>query len=162
MKSDCPVVEIIDHQKQMVLPEGSLQRLCRAAESVWPMLESYRCEEHHLDDLHLLEVAFVSASESDRIHREFMNVPGETDVITFLHGELIICPIVAKKQAEEYGEPVMRELLRYIIHGMLHLAGHQDDRDNLRFAMERAQEELVAQAWNNGDFCAEMTENSKK
>ena len=162
MRSECPAVEIIDHQRQMALSEDSLRQLRRAAEGVWPLLQSYRCEAHHLDGLNLLEVAFVSTAESDRIHREFMNVPGETDVITFLHGELIICPLVAKQQAEEHGEPVMRELLRYIIHGMLHLAGHQDDQENLRIAMEQAQEELVARAWKNGNFCVESTENAKK
>lgn len=155
-------MEIIDHQTQIALSEDSLRLLCRAAENVWPLLKPYRYEEHHLDDLHLLEVAFVSSAESDRIHREFMNVPGETDVITFLHGELIICPWVAKQQAEQYDEPLLRELLRYIIHGMLHLAGHQDDQENLRMAMEHAQEELVAWAWKHGDFAADSTENRRK
>ena len=159
MRTECLVVEIIDHQTQIALSDDSLRLLCQAAESIWPLLEPYQCEVHHLYDLHLLEVAFVSSAESDRIHREFMNVPGETDVITFLHGELIICPWVAKQQAEEHGEPLLRELLRYIIHGMLHLAGHQDDQENLRIAMEQAQEELVAWAWKQGDFGAESTEN---
>lgn len=162
MRNGCLVVEIIDHQKQVAFSSDSLRQLCLAAESVWPLLESHRCEKHHLDDLNLLEVALVSTAESDRIHREFMNVPGETDVITFLHGELIICPLVAKQQAEEHGEPVLRELLRYIIHGLLHLAGHEDDQEKLRIAMEQAQEELVARAWKNGDFCAESTRNAKK
>jgi probable rRNA maturation factor len=162
MRNESVVVEIIDHQKEMEVSDDALRQLCLAAESIWPVLKSYQCEKHHLDQLHVLEVAFVSAAESDRIHREFMDIPGETDVITFLHGELIICPLVAKQQAQEHGEPVWRELLRYIIHGMLHLAGYQDDQENLRKAMEQVQEELVAVAWENSDFFMESAKNEEK
>ncbi len=162
MRSKTWDVEIIDHQQQVPLSDESLDVLRLATAQVLPLLTSYQCEAHHLDELELLEIAFVDTVESDRIHREFMNVPGETDVITFLHGELIICPAVAQRQAQEHGEPLMRELLRYIIHGMLHLAGHLDDAPEVRNVMEQAQEKLVAWAWENGNFTAESTENTQK
>jgi probable rRNA maturation factor len=114
-----------------------------------------------LSEIEVLDIAFVSAGESDRIHREFMDIAGATDVITFLHGELIICPAIAVAQASEHGEPVLRELLRYIIHGMLHLAGHLDDQESQRIRMEHAQESLVAMLWSDLDFSVFSDENAK-
>jgi probable rRNA maturation factor len=76
-----------------------------------------------------------------------MGIPGETDVITFHHGEIVIGVEVAFRQAEENGEPPLRELLRYVIHGLLHLAGHEDEDPSDREKMEAAQEPLVAMLW---------------
>jgi probable rRNA maturation factor len=154
-------VEMIDHQHEVALPLEWRQALREAASQAWPMVTAHACAEHHLADIEVLDIAFVSRVDSDRIHREFMDVAGDTDVITFLHGELVICPAVAAAQAAEHGEPLLRELLRYIIHGMLHLAGHLDDQDNRRIAMERIQEELVGELWNREDFAVFSEENAK-
>jgi probable rRNA maturation factor len=151
MKQGVPI-EIIDHQHEVVLSAAMIEALRSAASQVWPSLESHACPPHHLQDIDVLEIAFVSAEDSDRIHREFMDVPDATDVITFLHGELVICPQVAHQQAREHGEPLLRELLRYIIHGMLHLAGHRDDQEHLRTRMEAVQEELVEKSWQGPEF----------
>jgi probable rRNA maturation factor len=97
--------------------------------------------------LECVEVALVDDSESDRVHREFMGIDGATDVITFEHGEIVIGAEVAQRQAVEYGEPELRELLRYLVHGLLHLAGHKDEEEDDRARMEAAQEELVAELW---------------
>jgi probable rRNA maturation factor len=81
---------------------------------------------------------------------DFMEIPGATDVITFHHGEIVIGAEVAKRQAEEYGEPLGREILRYFVHGLLHLAGHEDAEPEDREAMESAQEKMVAALWTDG------------
>jgi len=154
-------VEIIDHQQEVPVPLHWQQALRDAASRAWPMVAAHACKEHHLAGIEVLDIALVSRAESDRIHRAFMDVAGDTDVITFLHGELVICPAVAEAQAAEHGEPLLRELLRYIIHGMLHLAGHLDDQENLRIDMERIQEELVAELWNAADFAVFSEENAK-
>lgn len=106
--------------------------------------------ESPLSFLATIEVALVDDETSDRVHREFMDIEGETDVITFHHGEIVIGAEVAARQAAEYGEPLAREILRYFVHGLLHLAGHEDAEDDERAAMEAAQEEIVAGLWANG------------
>ncbi|MGA0846111.1 MAG: rRNA maturation RNase YbeY [Luteolibacter sp.] len=78
-----------------------------------------------------------------------MDIEGATDVITFHHGEIVIGAEVALRQSDEFGEPLARELLRYLIHGMLHLAGHEDAEAAERAAMEQIQENLVAQLWQS-------------
>jgi probable rRNA maturation factor len=54
----------------------------------------------------------------------------------FIESEICICPAEARRNARLYGEPVEREVLRYVAHGILHLLGHDDgsraDRERMR------------------------------
>jgi len=77
-----------------------------------------------------------------------MHIEGPTDVITFHHGEIVIGAQVAQRQASEFNEPLAREILRYLVHGLLHLAGHEDSDPGERRTMETAQETIVTQLWN--------------
>lgn len=138
-----------DHQARMEVPEGWLLLLesggARAAAEII---------EAHLNDpqaplagLGCVEVALVDDETSGRVHDQFMGISGATDVITFEHGEIVIGVEVAWRQAAEYGEPELRELFRYLVHGLLHLAGHEDGADAGRARMEAVQEALVAALW---------------
>ena len=104
-------------------------------------------EDAPLPEHECVEVALVDDETSARVHEQFMGIEGETDVITFHHGEIVIGVEVAFRQAEENGEPPLRELFRYIVHGLLHLAGHEDEEPHDRQRMEAAQEPLVARLW---------------
>jgi probable rRNA maturation factor len=94
-----------------------------------------------------VEVALVDDPTSARVHDQFMGIPGETDVITFHHGEIVVGAEVAFRQAAENGEPPLRELFRYVVHGLLHLAGHEDEQAADRERMEAVQEPLIASLW---------------
>lgn len=104
--------------------------------------------ENCLSHLGTLEIAIVDDEASARVHMDFMNLPDPTDVITFHHGEIVISAEVAFRQAQEYGEPFGREIYRYFIHGLLHLAGHEDHDPEEGKVMETIQEEIVAKLWN--------------
>jgi len=104
-------------------------------------------EDAPLPEHECVEVALVDDETSARVHEQFMGIEGETDVITFHHGEIVIGVEVAFRQAAENGEPPLRELFRYIVHGLLHLAGHEDEEPSDRQRMEAAQEPLVARLW---------------
>jgi probable rRNA maturation factor len=145
-------VDLQNHQHEVALPAAWCHALHRAAVNIWSQLHAHSLPGHSLADIHQLDIAFVSGAESDRVHRAFMDIPGATDVITFAHGELILCPAIAAVQAAEHREPLLRELLRYIVHGMLHLAGHLDDTDTRRALMEQAQESIVTALWAASDF----------
>ena len=73
-----------------------------------------------------------------------MGVPGSTDVITFQHGDIVVCPDVAAREARRRGLTLANELLRYCVHGWLHLRGYDDVTDELRAVMHARQEALVA------------------
>lgn len=144
-------VIIGNHQEQTEIPEHWLTALEDSApEAAAHALARAVTPESPLSLLGTLEVALVDDETSSRVHLDFMNVEGPTDVITFHHGEIVIGAQVAARQAAEYGEPLAREILRYLIHGMLHLAGHEDENPDERRAMEAAQEEIVASLWNAG------------
>ena len=144
-------VIIGNHQDAVEIPVSWITALedigGRAAEMA---LDAAGDEDNSLSHLATLEVALVDDETSARVHVDFMDIPGPTDVITFHHGEIVIGAEVALRQAEEYGEPLGRELLRYFIHGLLHLAGHEDAEDAGQKAMESAQEAIVAELWADG------------
>lgn len=146
-------LEIIigNHQHVTAVPEHWLTALEDAArEAARLALAHAALDDSPLHHLATLEVVLVDDETSDRVHREFMDIEGATDVITFHHGEIVIGAEVAQRNAAEYGEPLSRELLRYLVHGLLHLTGHEDADEAGRTAMERAQEEIVAHLWDRG------------
>lgn len=106
------------------------------------------CVQHSGDGLFRLrespvvEVAVVSDVVIARVHRQFMGVPGATDVITFDHGEIVVSADTAKIAAAEHGHGVMDELGLYIIHGLLHLNGYDDREPRARARMHRVQERI--------------------
>ncbi len=140
-------IDIQNHQAEIELSAESIALFYVAAQDAWRELEVVKLSENSVDELDALDIAMVDRVESDRVHREFMNIAGATDVITFHHGELLICPDIARSQAVEYGEPVLRELLRYMVHGMLHLAGYHDADADDRSCMEAVQERMVSSLW---------------
>jgi probable rRNA maturation factor len=141
-------VIIGNNQEATEIPESWLTALEGVAHEAARMaLESAAEEDSPLSNLATLEIAIVDDSTSDQVHRDFMNIEGPTDVITFHHGEIVIGAEVAERQAAEYDEPLAREILRYMVHGLLHLAGHEDGHSNERAVMDAAQETIVARLW---------------
>ena len=94
---------------------------------------------------------WVSAAEMARVNWRFLRHEGSTDVITFdygstpgrLHGECFICVADAVAQAEEFGTTWSEEVLRYVIHGILHLRGYDDLEPGLRRTMKREENRWV-------------------
>jgi probable rRNA maturation factor len=110
-----------------------------------------------------LGVTLLGAKEMARINWQYLQHEGSTDVITFdhteaqesrlgrpdvarrIHGELFICLEDAKSQAREFRTVWEMELVRYIVHGVLHLLGHDDHRRVARARMKREENRLVRQ-----------------
>ncbi|HNR53436.1 MAG TPA: rRNA maturation RNase YbeY, partial [Candidatus Dojkabacteria bacterium] len=78
-------------------------------------------------DISTINVVFVDEKEMQRLNEEYRNINDVTDVLSFnlnaegFLGEIYICPQYIKKTVEKYQE----ELLRVIIHGILHLLGYE-------------------------------------
>lgn len=147
-------VIIGNHQEITEIPENWLTALEDIAnEAASLALAHAATEDSPLSHLATLEVALVDDETSDRVHRDFMDIEGPTDVITFHHGEIVIGAGVAERQAAEYGEPLAREIMRYLVHGLLHLAGHEDADTQDRATMESAQETIVSRLWTPEFSC---------
>ena len=143
-----------NHQQKVEIPECWLTALEEVAnEAATLALEHVTHPDVPLIHLAMLEVALVDDQTSDRVHQDFMNIGGATDVITFHHGEIVIGAEVAQRQAGEYSEPLLREIFRYLVHGLLHLAGHEDQDPGERKAMEEIQEKIIERLWQSGLEC---------
>ena len=90
-----------------------------------------------------IEVALVSDRVIARVHREFMGLPGATDVITFAHGEIVISAQTAQLYAREYRHPLAHELALYTVHGLLHLNGYEDATPRAAARMHRTQDRIL-------------------
>lgn len=104
-------------------------------------------ERSLLSKLSHLEIAIIDDPEIARIHEEQMNDASPTDVITFHHGELLISAETAQREAQARRWPVERELLLYIVHGLLHLHGYDDLEPTNRTEMHRVQETILDRLW---------------
>ena len=60
-----------------------------------------------------------------------------------LHGEIFICPEVAVAQAREFRTSWQEEIVRYCVHGVLHLRGYEDLRVADRRKMKREEDRVV-------------------
>lgn len=100
-----------------------------------------------LGELQVVEISIISDPAIAAVHADFMNDPAPTDVITFHHGEILISADTARAKAEELGQPLLRELLLYVIHGLLHLNGHEDQERDARQRMHEIQERILQEVW---------------
>lgn len=85
----------------------------------------------------------VTPGEIAALHRDFLNDPTPTDVITFEHGEIFVCAGVAARQRKASGLSLHDEVLTYILHGLLHLCGLDDHTPAEFDTMAREQEKLL-------------------
>ncbi len=104
-----------------------------------------------------LGIALVGSKEMARVNWQFLQHEGSTDVITFdhaeaasspkdtpqIHGELFICVDDAIAQAKQFGSTWQSEVVRYVVHGVLHLLGYDDLQPDLRRVMKREENRLV-------------------
>lgn len=94
----------------------------------------------------LVSVTLIGDAEIARVHGEFMDDPTPTDVITFPYGEegeILISVETAERQASEFGASFEREVLLYLVHGLLHLGGFEDATAAGQGEMNDLQERLV-------------------
>jgi probable rRNA maturation factor len=83
-----------------------------------------------------------------QLHRDFMGIDEETDVMTFpygdgLGGDIVISVERAAEQAPEYGHGTGEEVEFLAVHGVLHLAGWEDGTAAERARMLGRQAEII-------------------
>ena len=103
----------------------------------------------------LLSIAFVTDGRIAALNREHLDHSGPTDVISFgfarvgsrgaVVGDVYIAPGVARRNARAHGRGVREELLRLVVHGVLHVLGHDHPEDESRYesSMWKRQERLL-------------------
>jgi probable rRNA maturation factor len=74
--------------------------------------------------------------------------PDEPSDPPIVLGDVLVCPAVARRQAEEQGHPVDNEIALLVVHGVLHLLGfdHAEEADAER--MRARERDLLARFAN--------------
>src|SRR5437868_14506499 len=104
----------------------------------------------------MLSITFVGSAAISRLNRRYLGHHGPTDVISFrldrigrrgaVVGDVYICAEVARHNARRQGVSAGEELLRLVVHGTLHVLGHDHPADARRTSspMWRKQEKILA------------------
>ena len=89
-----------------------------------------------------LSVALVDNKTIRRLNKKYRKKDRVTDVLSFDYGEIIICYPKAKKQAQKLGHSIKEELKILLIHGLLHLLGHEHKTRQQRLKMKKLEDKL--------------------
>lgn len=110
-----------------------------------------RVAESHDRILGPLTYIFCDDEKIIGVNREFLNHDYYTDIITFdythgrrISGDMFISLDTVLSNSGQVGESYDRELLRVIVHGVLHLCGINDKGPGEREVMERHENDALA------------------
>lgn len=100
-----------------------------------------------------ITVALLDDRGIAALHREWMDDPTPTDVLTFdlsgpegdgvLRGDIAVSTETAARVAATVGWTTRLETAYYVLHGILHLVGHDDLSPGPRRAMRRRERTLL-------------------
>jgi probable rRNA maturation factor len=129
-----------------------------------------------------VSILFVDEGHIAELNREFMGHDGPTDVLSFpldgvadtgtsgltpplaqaapdlddqplLLGDVVVCPVVAQRQAPVHAGSYDDELALLVVHGLLHLLGHDHAEPDERERMQARERALLAA--HHGDLAAD-------
>ena len=158
--ADRPVVVAVDEQTAVTVDLDRWQRLAT---------DALVASEVHVGELNLL---FIEEAEMHELNLQHMDEDRPTDVLSFpldgvdddpfgdiligdnligdiLIGDIVVCPAYAARQAEEHAGDrthdgsVDDELALLIVHGVLHVLGHDHAEPEETALMKRCEDELL-------------------
>jgi probable rRNA maturation factor len=111
-----------------------------------------------------LSILLVDEDTMSAYHEKYLDEPGPTDVLSFpmdelrspregeepplgLLGDIVLCPAVTAAQATEHGRTPADEEDYLLIHGLLHLLGHDHAEAAEKKVMFDLNDKIIA-AWN--------------
>ena len=135
-----PHIRISSSQSAMRVPRKKLQRLI-------PFVA-------HEEGVRLAEVdlAVVNGEEIASLNRDYLRHVGVTDVLSFdlsdarttgLCVQLVVCGDLALAQGSARKTGRQRELLLYVVHGLLHQMGYEDTSIRGAARMHAREDELL-------------------
>jgi probable rRNA maturation factor len=92
----------------------------------------------------------VGMAEGRRLNRTYRGRDYGTNVLTFsyggvpLHGDIVLCAPVVRREAREQGKPLDAHYAHLVVHGVLHLQGYDHERDADARVMEALETRIVA------------------
>lgn len=149
-------LEVSNRQNQRSIDTRLFKRIVRAFLERFPYAGATPWETFELE-IHLVNPAEISSLNETWLHHH-----GPTDVITFdysepaqrrsLSGEIFVCVAEAVSQAKQFKQTWQSEVIRYVVHGLLHLAGFDDQTAKKRAEMKRAENHWMKALAREFDF----------
>ncbi|HON07657.1 MAG TPA: rRNA maturation RNase YbeY [Verrucomicrobiota bacterium] len=111
-----------------------------------------------------INIIFVNSKEIEKLNNQYLGHIGVTDVISFdylnyendyndsennserlkIWGDVFICPEVAIQNAAKFKTTVSKEIIRYSIHGILHLKGYNDETPEEKKLMRKMENKTIS------------------
>ena len=96
-------------------------------------------------------VRFVDAIEGRALNAEYRGKDYATNVSTFVYddsepraGDIVLCAPVVRKEADAQGKMLASHYAHLVVHGMLHLQGHDHEHAAEAAAMEARETAILA------------------
>ena len=92
-----------------------------------------------------ISLVLINPREIKKINRQYRRKNETTDVLSFEGlNEIFICPFAVKKQAKRLKTSFGSELMRVLIHGILHLKGYEHEKSaNAAERMKKTEEKIL-------------------
>src|SRR5262245_8347150 len=136
-------IEIADDEQPHAIGRSRLKRAVKAVLSA----AGIRSGE--------ISIAIVTDERMHALNRQYLQHDYPTDVLSFvlefdpdkksLDGEIVASSDYAAREAQRYGWTTNDELLLYVIHGCLHLVGHDDTTPEGKQQMRAAETRHLAE-----------------
>ena len=104
-----------------------------------------------------LSVVLTDNRRLHKLNRDYLGIDAPTDVLSFpasesdpetgarYMGDILISVPYARKGAKQAGHPLESELQLLVVHGVLHLLGHDHAKPKEKNRMWKAQREILTQ-----------------
>jgi probable rRNA maturation factor len=124
-------------------------------------LATFALDQLRIHPLAELSVVLVDEDTMSAYHQKYMDEPGPTDVLSFpmdelrppsddeeppagLLGDIVLCPAVTARQAQEHGRTPEAEAEYLLVHGLLHLLGFDHAEPEERTEMFALKDTILA------------------
>lgn len=106
-----------------------------------------------------IDLAFVEAGQIASLNRAYLGRRGATDVLSFdlsdsrtpgISAQIVVCGDLAADRAAAEGTGLQRELMLYVVHGLLHLTGYDDGSVRAAASMHARGEQLLDAFYESG------------
>jgi len=135
-----PIVNISSEQTALRIPRKKINALVEFVA---------RRQDAAIEEV---DIAIVTARRIAALNRRWLQHAGSTDVLSFdlsspgdrgVVAQIIVCADVAVRQAKARRIGPQRELMLYIVHGLLHVLGYDDTNPESAEKMYIRQEQLL-------------------
>jgi probable rRNA maturation factor len=112
-----------------------------------------------------ITLRIVDEEEGRALNRDYRGKDYATNVLTFAYGEedgflsgdIVLCVPVVEKEAREQGKDLFAHYAHLVVHGVLHMQGHEHETDTEAREMEALEVEIMRKLRFNDPYASEQS-----